>query len=662
MPKKPSEFHESDYKKRDHPYPRGNQPLQPGRGLTGTGHPGREDTAVGQLANLSRQGRFMGRPTAADFIDDDNKPPTSLTDKPTETGYQGESRQILTGPNWQTPETTEMIKAIQDKNERERHLYDTPYHIVPLPKLTDIVSRLTPAQARELGHALDMPDFGDKLPEEQVKALANLTWNIFLGPKERIDSGSDHITFNSIRIRRPDTGTQVNDIRYDLGSNISTMLSANYEIQQGVRDNKDKFSDEEAKMICLCLTAGQKIHREILGENGIDPNYYFWTNKHGKLNNDVKTVYDLNERIKISDNIIGSHIIDIRNFSKIHINSLINAFLQFKGELSKYDENTLKQRGKWSLDKIREIIKATINRFTELQQFQGNYAKEAPEIASTMWDKLSELGVQDLGKKTDREIVETYTRRYFSQFTKIHPDALADAFVGWNGKYNKWVENSLVRSGGYSQEDADNIVNAIINKKPGSRDINECENAIKKYMQDDNYSNYGQYIRKYVEIFTPIKTGKLYIEAASDFFESGMLPQRIISLKGAQRLYDTIDIRARIQLVLGSHSQKEQVANREREAEMKGMRILPYIRDSLRGILVLSELCEHGRILPETQDDLRSKGPLSQEATDQLKEAIRLRYNQLDDMTREKFKKFARAKQQTTEDYVKDCLAELRKP
>ncbi|HMH10292.1 MAG TPA: hypothetical protein VK553_06250, partial [Candidatus Nitrosopolaris rasttigaisensis] len=546
-------------------------------------------------------------------------------------------------------------------------------HMVAQYMFDNVVSRSTPDQANELGHALGMPEFGSKSSREQVLVLVNLRWNLFLGPQENTRSDPTKIhALDRIYIKRFFTSTEAMDPRTELGLNISKiMFSTGSEIRRKERGPEDPFQDEEAKMIRLCLAAAKKIHEAILGVDGIDPNYANWVQRDGKWRKISTAVHkrDIDHRITISDNIIGSDIISIADLDTY---SLVNTFFQFKGGLSKYYENTIKQRGKLPPDRINAITQVAVERFEQLQRLRGNFAAEAPEIATTMRRNLLQIRDIDPKKLADnKDVVETYTRLYFERFAKIDPKALADAFVGWDSKYNQWVEKSLVDSGGYSKEDAKDIVEKAT-QKINSLDANErknLENSIKKYMQDDEYSTYRQYVLSYVRSFTPMETGELYIQVASNFFdEPGTLPQRLISQAEAKQLEQTIRIRAGIHQAIGGRSQKELITRTEETIRHQtGKNLVDYIRDSLRveDKLVFSQLCQYGHILQETQGELRSEGPLSLQKTDQLKEAIHLRVNHLDPDTRGKLMSAIRehtGKSQSLKEYVEDCLAELRKP
>jgi len=505
-----------------------------------------------------------------------------------------------------------------------------------------------------------------------VRVLVNLRWNLFLGPKENTRSDPTKIhALDKIRIKRFYTSTEVNDPRTELGLNISEiMFSTGSEIQRKERGPGDPFQDEEAKMIRLCLAAAKKIHKKILEVDGIDPKYANWVQRNGKWQKRPTAVYkrDIDDRITISDNIIGSDIISIAD---LDTDSLVNTFFQFEGGLSKYYENTIKQRGKLPPDRIKAITQAAVKRFEQLQRLRENFAAEAPAIATTMRRNLPQIRDIDPKKMADKAVVETYTRLYFERFAKIDPKALADAFVGWDSKYNKWVEKSLVDSGGYSDENAEDIVEEAT-QKINSLDANgrkNLGNSIKKYMQDDEYSTYHQYVLSYVRSFTPMETGELYIQVASNFFDKpGTLPQRLISQAEAKQLEQTIRIRAGIHQAIGGRSQKELITRTEETIRHQtGKNLVDCIRDSLRveDKLVFSQLCQYGRILQETQDELRSEGPLSLQKTDQLKEAIRLRVNQLDPDARGKLMSAIHeqtGKSQSLKEYVGDCLAELRKP
>ena len=167
---------------------------------------------------------------------------------------------------------------------------------------------------------------------------------------------------------------------------------------------------------------------------------------------------------------------------------------------------------------------------------------------------------------------------------------------------------------------------------------------------------------------------RLYIEVADGFLYNGRLPQ-MISQEEVEQLENTIRIRAGTYQAIGNSHQKKLIETAKETIRNQTKKTIEnYVRDTLRERTrikgteitygeVASDLCQHGGISPETKQKLLRQGPLSQEATDQLKKVIGLKVallsrNEHDALWRKFYQRTQ--KFQPLETQVDGYLAELR--
>jgi hypothetical protein len=573
----------------------------------------------------------------------------------TNQSYEGifeESQLIIrknSGTDWTTKERRAEIRkyisqeaqgsnfSSDSKTRQDRPSFplEQAHHVLPRWMIDNWVRNLSDSQKQEVDKKL-IPGFASMDKVKQVQAMCSLASNLYLGPREsdRVSRTGGH-RLDPTYIKKDKSYHKNFDQRSELLYNFSrVMLNSGELIRQGKRQ-PGEMTYEEFKMTLMVLIASEEFHGKInvRGKGKIDPDYAEFLLENNKwrlvpkiLSDDEFNAYLMTfESMECMKNIIY--------IQKFFAETMANHFLQLDGKFSKDIDRSIRQRGGLSLNQINEWTNAVVNLIKQIKDFSKKddqplcrkcYENECTEIESLMRKYLqtnkddiativNEMPNADRERNhianvaimTDEEIesmkpediVRVYTRVYLDRYAKTDVKALADAFVGWEEKYNMWVEQSLIEHGGYSDEVAVDIANEIRGRP---RDIlAELKVPIKRYMGDEKYQDYQGYALNYARMFTKMKsTDTLYIQVASQFFETGELPERVTQQE-ADQLYETIRLRAGIINAIGGKHEKELIKRRD-DAVLQdhGKQLLDYVKDTL-----------HKRVVLRSSGDGESQGP-----------------------------------------------------